>query len=790
MKFTLSWLKKYLDTTLTPQELGDHLTDVGLELDGLEDLSQTLKDFKVVQIKEATQHPDADRLKVCQVETGSGLVQVVCGGPNARAGLKTVLALPGMTIPKSGITLKTGKLRGVDSCGMLCSEEELGLPQEIPGTIIELPESTPIGVGVVEALNLNDPIFDIAITPNRGDCLGIVHIARDLAARGCGIFKPQGSSIVEGTFESSISISLSETPHYMGRSIRGVKNLVQPTEIAHQLQAIGVGVKTPLVDVTNYISYDMGHPLHVFDGDLIQGPLQIRFAKDGESFLGLDDKEYTLTPQDLIIADDSQVLALAGVMGGKTSGVTEATTNVFLESAWFDPILVAQTGRRHNILTDSRSRFERGVDPESTKTALEYATQLILELCGGEASRVVEAGAPKKISSVIDFSLDHVKRLGGIDLPTPKIQEILESLGCQVSSGSGNTLQVTTPSWRSDLGISEDLVEEVVRIYGCSNVPSVSLSVLPPKPLNEVTLRNNRMLELKKLLAGGGLKEVITWSFGSSKNAFGFKAKDQDPIEVKNPISQELSHMRTSLVPGLLEVLGKNQSRSIPDMGIFEVGTQFTDAHPAVLGIAMSGGVTQKTWSTAFKPVTVYDVKAHVQAVLEVSGLNPDSAQLYADQAPHWYHPGRSGTFKLGNRVLAHFGELHPATHKAFDLKGSCCVAEIYLDTFPPAKQLSKAPLSLSPYQSVERDFAFVVEKTQRAGDVLRAVRKADPKLIQEVQVFDVFESEALGPNHKSLALKVRIQPMDKTLSEEDLQTLTQSIITNVSKSTGGVLRQ
>jgi phenylalanyl-tRNA synthetase beta chain len=594
MRFTYSWLSQYLETTANPETIAHHLTDLGLEVESVTDLGTTLKEFKVVEIIEATQHPDADRLKVCQANTGSETVQVVCGGPNARTGLKTILALPGMIIPSSGIALKAGKLRGVDSCGMLCSEQELGLPQEVPGTIIEIPSHIPVGTPVVDALGLNDPLFEISITPNRGDCLGIIHIARDLAARGLGSFKAPVTKPISGTCNSPITIGQNATNHYMGCYIKDVSFGKFPK--TNQLASIGVNSISPIVDITNYISVDFGHPLHAFDADLITGQIHIRFANDGEEFLGLNDLDYTLTSSDLVIADDEKVLALAGILGGRTSAVQDTTKNIFLESAWFDPIQVALSGRRHGILTDSRSRFERGVDPLSSRPALEKAVQLIMDSCGGCPSNPVESGTPKDISKEITLPYSLLKTLGGVSLMDSEVHKILKDLGFTylASKSTAEFGVFLSPSWRSDITIPQDLVEEVLRIHGYDKVESCTLPLLPSIPTSDLSLKFQRISNFKRLLASRGLQETITWSFVNEQTATEFS--DGTLLPLRNPISQELSHMRPSLIPNLLDGAAKNHNRAISGVHLFEQGTQFIFQQTSVIGILRSGIKSQKSW--------------------------------------------------------------------------------------------------------------------------------------------------------------------------------------------------
>ncbi|OJW48518.1 MAG: phenylalanine--tRNA ligase subunit beta [Alphaproteobacteria bacterium 41-28] len=782
MKFTLSWLKDHLETEASLELILEKLTALGLVVDKVENKAEALAPFKICEILEAEKHPNADRLQVCRVNTGTEVIQVVCGAPNARKGLKAVLARPGDVIPSTKQVLKVGKVRDVESFGMMCSAEELHLGERAEG-IIEVDRDAPVGEPYAKWIGFDDILIEIEVTPNRGDCLGVYGIARDLAATGIGKLQPLKVERIKGSYPCPISLKTDPEacPYFTGRVIRGLKNGSSPLWLQKKLEAIGLRPISALVDITNFFTHDRARPLHVFDADKLKGNLNIRLSKEGESFIALDGKTYTLSDDMTVIADDSGVISLAGIMGGESTGCGDATHTIFLESAFFDPIRIAITGRSLGILSDSRYRFERGVDPASTLPGLEAATQMILEICGGDASDVIIAGKEPDLRASLTFEPSRIKTLGGLEVSSQRAQDVLTNLGFEVK-GQGNNLTVVTPTWRPDVEQEADLVEEVLRVEGYDKIPSTPYEDRPEqKPLS--LLQEQRFVARAKL-ANRGLTEVITWSFMEHKDTELFGGAPENLV-LLNPISQDLDTMRPSLLPNLLKALLLNQNRGAEAVGLFEVGPQFSDPTPQGQHMMVSGiraGVLHSDhWLEKKRPVDIYDIKADIIYVL--SGI----AVQYDQTAPLWYHPGRSATLKLGPNVLGYFGELHPRILKDYDVKGPVVAFEIFIDRIPLLKRKSKSKLTLSPYQRVERDFAFVFDKNILAENLIKAVQKADPVLIKGINLFDVF---TLEDDKKSIAIRVTLQPQDRTLTEEEIQAISQKIISSVAQSTGGVLRQ
>lgn len=787
MRFTLSWLKEHLETEASLEALSDQLTSLGLVVDKIENKADALAPFKICEIVEAEKHPNADRLKVCRVNTGQDIIQVVCGAPNARVGLKAVLARPGDLILSTKQVLKVGKVRDVESQGMMCSAQELLLEGENEG-IIEVDPKAPLGESYAQWIGLDETLIEIEITPNRGDCLGVRGIARDLAATGIGKLKPLKTELISRKFPCPVSLTIhtEACPYFTGCVIRGVKNGPSPEWLQKKLKAIGLRPISALIDITNFFTYDLGRPLHVFDANKLQGELTVRFSKSGETFEALDGKIYTLGEDMAVIKDDSGVISLAGIMGGESTGCDESTHTVFLESAFFDSIQTAMTGRALGILSDSRTRFERGVDPASTLPGLEAATQMILDLCGGEASHIMEKGNMPDFRKWMTFFPARVQSLGGFNTTTRRAFEILTTLGFEVTPQGEHQLKVLTPSWRFDVEYEADLVEEVLRVEGYDKIPSVSYGTRPEsKPLSSL---QERRFMARDRLAGCGLVETVTWSFMSSKEVDLFGGVPEALI-VLNPISQDLNAMRPSIIPNLLKATLFNQNRGIDSIGFFECGPQFSSPTPDgqhMMATGLRAGFFHSgNWCEKKRPVDLYDAKGDILAIFESAGITP---QLQP-KAPSWYHPGRSGTFKLGPQILGHFGELHPTVMKMFDVKGPVVAFEAFLDRIPLPKRKTtfKPALTLSPYQAVERDFAFVVDQNVSAETLLKAAMKSDPAVISEITLFDVF---ALQDNKKSLGLRVRLQHKDHTLTEEELQTFSHKIISSITQSTGGVLRQ
>jgi phenylalanyl-tRNA synthetase beta chain len=792
MKFTLSWLKAPLDTDADVGAIADKLTSIGLEVEAIEDAGARLRDFTVAEIVSAEKHPNADKLRLCMVNTGNGApLQIVCGAPNARAGIKVVLARPGTVIPVTGEALKIGTIRGVESRGMMCSARELLLGEDRDG-IIELPSDAKVGDKAAAALGLTDPVIEINLTPNRGDCAAVYGVARDLAAAGLGRLRAGDLSPVPGKFPSPIKTAVETVaaPMFAGRLIRGVKNGPSPQWLQDWLKAVGLRPISALVDVTNFLSLDRGRPLHVFDAAKIKGNLRARLARDGEQLLALDGKTYALDSEMVVIADDAAARGIGGVMGGEDSSCTETTTDVFIESALFDPISIARTGRKLGITSDARYRFERGVDPEFVLPGLELATKMILQFCGGEPSEVVVAGAPPDWKRTITFDPAYVAKLGGLDVPKADQIAILKRLGFGVEDGAH--LKVTPPSWRSDIAGKADLVEEVVRIYGLNKVPGAPMPRLHAVAKPTLTPAQRRTRSVRRALAARGFNETISFSFIPRAHGRLFGGGD-DARQVENPIASDLDALRPSLLPSLLAAAKRNTARGFNDLMLFEIGAQFESGMPGAQKTVAAGlrvGAGARSWTKAMHPADAFDVKADMLAVLETAMGAAMTAPAKAE-APSWYHPGRSGTLALGPKVIATFGEVHPAILAAFDLKSPATAFEVILDAIPEPKGRSKARpvFTPSPYQAIERDFAFVVDATVSADEVLRAARGVDRNLIESATIFDLYEGKGVPAGKKSLAVSVRIQPRDKTLTDPEIEALAQKIIGAVAKATGAILR-
>lgn len=799
MKFTLSWLKEHLQTDATLERVTDTLTAIGLEVEEVADPAEDLKAFTVGHVVEATPHPDADRLTVCRVDTGAEVVQVVCGAPNARAGMKGVFAPEGTHIPGTGLDLKATKIRGVDSRGMLCSEREMMLSDEHEG-IIELADDAPVGAPFAEVAGLDDPVIEIAITPNRQDCLGVSGIARDLAAAGLGTARTPVPEAIPGTFESSVGVSLDfpadaaeACPVFVGRLIKGVTNGPSPAWLQQRLRAVGLRPISTLVDITNYITMDRGRPLHVYDVAKLSGTISARLGKSGEKFLALDGDEYEVDEEMCVIADDSGVLGLGGIIGGETTGCTETTTDVFVEAAFFDPIRTAMTGRRLGIESDARYRFERGVDPAFVVPGMEFATAMILELCGGEASELVIAGAPPIEERSIAFDSSRVASLAGVDVPPDDGAEILTRLGFQVSELKGTKMTVAIPSWRRDVGGPADLVEEVARVYGYDRIEAVNLPRVDAVARPTLTALQCRARAARRRLAAEGLHEVVTFSFMPAGVARLFGGTDA--LALQNPISSELDAMRPSMLPNLAAAALRNANRGFKAIALFEIGPQYADDTPAGQSLVAAGlrfGSTgRRHWQGGADPVSAYDAKGDALAALAAVGAPVDKLQVTED-APGWYHPGRSAVLRLGPKnPLAQFGELHPRVLAALDLKGPAVGFEVFLENVPEPRrrETARAAFAASDLPAVDRDFAFVVNRDIRAGDLLRAVAGADKQHITDVTLFDVYAGDGLADDQKSLAVSVRLAPKDKTFLDEEIEAIAEKIVAAAEKATGARLR-
>ena len=806
MKFTLNWLKDHLDTDATLDEIVERLTMLGLEVEGVEDRAAGLEDFVVGEVLTAEKHPDADKLQVLTVNNGSETLQVVCGAPNARKGLKGVFGGDGMYVPGIDFTLKPATIRGVDSNGMMLSEREMGLSDEHSG-IVELAADAEVGARAVDVMGLSDPVIEIAITPNRGDCLGVRGIARDLAASGLGALKPHGIEAIAGAFDSPIDVKLNfpdaakdACSQFAGRYVRGVKNGPSPKWLQDRLLAIGLRPISALVDITNYSTMDLGRPLHVFDADKVMGDIQARLAKPGEKLLALDDKEYELDGDMCVIADDEKAEAIAGVMGGAESGCTEDTVNVFIESAIFDPVRTAMTGRKLNLQSDARYRFERGIDNDFAIDGLENATRLVMELCGGEPSNTIVAGDGPDWRLKIDFRPARVKALTGVEVDEAEMERILTVLGFTVHKGA-DSWQVEAPAWRGDMVGEACVVEEIVRVNGYHNIPHVSMERLDalPHPAIDTTLRKRR--GVRRTLATRGLVEAVTYSFLPSAHAelFAGDAGVPDSLRLTNPISADLDVMRPSLLPNLIAAIGRNDARGHANGALFEVGPQFSgddkDDQCVVAAGVRSGQAVARNWTGTQRSVDAFDAKADALAALEAAGAPVANLQVFPaeDDGPAWYHPGRSGSLRLGPKtILAHFGEVHPGTLKKMGVKGPMVAFEVFLDNLPAqkAKKSQARPLvKMSAFQPLERDFAFLVGVDVDSAQVVRAAAGADKNLIADVHLFDVYQGPGVAEDRKSVAIQVTLQPFDKTLTDDEIEAVAAKVVANVTKSTGGELR-
>lgn len=795
MKFTLSWLHSHLDTKADLQTISKTLTAIGLEVESITDRAESLKAFTVAKILHAEKHPEADKLRVCKVASDVGELQIVCGAPNARAGIFVALAKEGAHIPGNGMVIKKTKIRGVESNGMLCSADELALGGDSAG-IIELQESK-IGTPIADVLGLNDPVIEIAITPNRADCLGVRGIARDLAAAGLGTLKTLPDlSTFKGSFASPINVAINDTqkcPQFIGAYVKGVTNGDSPAWLKARLEAIGQKPISALVDITNYITFDLGRPLHVFDAKKLSGNITVRGAKDGETLKALNGKDYALKAGMTVVADDSAALGLGGIIGGEATGCQPETTDVFLEVALFDPTHIATTGRTLQIDSDARYRFERGVDVAFVEEGAKLAIMLIREICGGEASELVYAGKTPEWKREIAFNPARIKTLGGVDMPAEKAFSILESLGFVIRHPSA----VIPPSWRADVEGEADLVEEILRIHGYDNIPATPL----PKPATfgkpALTLAQKRAHIAKRTLASRGFMEACTWSFLSEKNAALFGGTNPK-LKLLNPISADLSTMRPSLIPNLLEAAAKNANRGIKDFDIFEVGLQFHDITPdgqrmVACGLRSGKSIWRKHPDGQLKEIecaaSAYEAKADALDVLAALGMNKADITT---ATPNYYHPGRSGALTLGGKIiLGYFGELHPAVVQTFDLEGSVSAFEIFLDSLPAPRAKGKArpTLKLSDYQAVERDFAFIVDDKITASDIEKSIAKAEKNLITDIRIFDVYSGKGVDSGKKSVAVKVTLQSFERTLTEADITAVSNAIIAAAAKDFGGVLR-
>ena len=794
MKFALSWLQALLDTKADARQIAEKLTSLGLEIESVEDASAALTQFRVARVLTAEKHPQADKLQVLSVDLGDGApLQVVCGAPNARAGLVGVLGVPGAVVPANGMTLKVAAVRGVESNGMMCSTRELGLGEEHDG-IIELPADAPLGISFADYLG-SDPVFDVAITPNRPDCMGVHGIARDLAAAGLGVLKPIDTAPVAGSFACPVEVRTDDPegcPAFYGRVIRGVKNDPSPQWLQDRLKSAGQRPISALVDITNYVMLGYGRPAHAYDLAKLDGAVVARKAREGETCLALNGKEYALAPWMTVIADESGVHDIAGIMGGEHSGCSETTTDVLLEVAYFTPANIARTGQSLALTSDARGRFERGVDPAFLDTGLDLLTSLILEICGGEASEVIRAGQPPLARKSFAYDPALAGNLGGIDVADSEQKRILAALGFEVSED----WTVTVPTWRPDIDGAPDIVEEVIRVHGLDAVPSTPLPRADGVAKPTATAAQMQERRLRRAASARGLNEAITWSFLPTNEAEHFA--DGELWTLANPISEDLKTMRPSLLPGLLSAARRNLDRGATSVRLFEIGRRYlrgeggASAEQPSLAVVLAGEAASRGWATGkAKAFDAFDAKAEALALLAEAGAPVENLQVMGEAGAQ-FHPGQSATLRLGPKtVLALFGMLHPSTAKAFDLAGPVAVVELFLERVPARKgpgSFARQHYAPPALQAVTRDYAFLVPATLPAGDLLRAVRGADKANVVAARVFDDFRGNGVPEGQKSLAIEVTLQPVEKSYDEAALKAITDKIVAAGSKL-GGVLR-
>ncbi len=782
MKFTLDWLYDHLDTKASLDQILNALTHLGIEVEDVENQGAALNGFVVGHVLVCGRHPNADKLSLCTVDDGTQHLQIVCGAPNVRQGMKVALAREGVLIPQTGQPLKKGTIRGVDSQGMLCSARELSLGDAHEG-IMDLDQSLVAGTALADALGLNECVINVSLTANRGDCFSVRGIARELAAAGMGTLKPLRPYTFKNTKEHSppVSIQTEGCAYFTGRLIRQVKNGPSPEWMQKRLKSVGQKPISALVDITNYVCLDFGRPLHVFDADQLKGMLQVRSAQEGEAFTALDGHTHTLHPFMVVVSDDACPVSLAGVMGGQTSSCTDATCNVFLESALFDPSSIAKTGQALHITSESRTRFERGVNPLDVDEGLAMATQYILDICGGEAAEAVTSGFIPSPNTTVSLHLDKLAQYSGLTIGPECAQKYLKNLGFQVRCEE-NTLVVQVPAWRHDIRLDVDLIEEILRLQGYDTIPPT------PLPLKPVVPTFDPVRLVKNVCIRQGLTEIYTWSFMDAHSARYFGTG----IELEAPLTQEFSTLRPSLVPGHLKVLHSNQNKSQPDAALFEVARSFTPKGDSVYQPLMVAGIRaqkvyDKTWLTPHRYVDAYDVKVDMLGILSAFGVT--SYDLDSKGAPSYYHPGRSVAVKQGPKVLGYFGELHPKILQLFQVDGPIAAFEVFLDALPQTIKRKLAPLALSAYQKVSRDFAFIVDKTLEAEQLVRVVKKVDTTLIQDVTIFDVYSGDKLPQEKKSMAFQVVLQAQDHTLTEEELAAFSQKLVDAVTKNCHGTLR-
>ncbi len=820
MKFSLSWLRTHLETDAPLDAITAKLSAIGLEVERVDNAGAALASFRVARVVEAAPHPNADRLRVCTVDAGGDIVRVVCGAPNARTGMKAVFAAPGSVIPASGAVLKVGEIRGVKSAGMLLSAREMGLGDDHAG-IVELPEDAPVGASYAAWAGLDDPVIEIAVTPNRGDALAVRGVARDLAAAEMGSLKPWRADKIRAAFKSPLNwtIAMPEAcPWILGRTIRGLRNGPSPSWLADRLTAIGLRPINALVDVTNFFTIDLARPLHVFDADKVSGPVLTLRPGAGESFLALNGKTYEVFPEDCVIADAAGVQSMAGVIGGEATGCDENTMTVFLECALFDPVHIALSGRRHQIVSDARQRNERGIDPALLPDAVEAATRMILDLCGGEPSEVVSAGREPEWQRQATMRFARLAGLGGVDIAADEAVDTLRRLGFEVAERDAARVTVQVPSWRNDIASRSelepaekldpqraraaaaarldaepeaDLIEEVLRLHGLDAIPPASMPPISAVPAASLLPRQTRAALARRTLAASGLVECVTFSFMAQAQAALFGG-GEFVLRLQNPIASDLDQLRPTPLATLALAAARNAARGFSETSLFEVGPAFSGTDPDAqtqVAAALRVGQTPRNWAVAARDVDALDARGDAFSVLAALGVPLDALSTTAD-APDFYHPGRSGVIRQGPKtVLANFGALHPRVLAALDMSGPAVGVEIFLAAVSEPKRRRRAAPDLPPFQPVRRDFAFLVDRDLPAEVLLRAARTADRALVTGVMLFDLYEGGTVPAGRKSLGIEVTFQPRERTLTDAEIEAAAARVVAGVVKATGAVLR-
>lgn len=790
MKFTLSWLKEYLDTNASLEEICKKLTNIGLEVESVEDKAKSLSYFSVAQIIEAVPHENSKKLKICKVETADSKepLQIICGAANARTGLKVAYAPIGSIIPTNNMAIKKAKIAGVESSGMLCSASELGLGEDSDG-IIEIAEKWPIGTKVSEIYNLDDALIEINVTPNRGDCLGVLGIARDLVASGIGEHATSKIKQVPGKFKFPLKVSNSASeacPYVAFRYIKNVKNSESPEWLKKKLESIGVNSISTIVDITNYVMFSLNRPMHAYDAKKIDSEINIRFAKNDEKFTSLKDLEYNLSDKDLLIADKKKAIGLAGIIGSQNSTCELDTTDIILEAAFFNPSKIADSGRRLNILSDARYRFERGVDEETCESGINLATQLILSICGGEISEVEFIGK-KSDNKIIELDLALIKKLIGIEIDYDTAYKILLDLDFTIDKKSQDQLLVEVPSHRHDVAISQDLVEEIIRIYGYDKIQNTPLDKVQKSKSSD-----NILHKVRSNLASKGMIETISWSFINSDIVDLFAEKKQN-LTISNPISVEMDHMRPTLAIGLIESYKKNYLRNNSNLSLFEIGNVFNGIDPKDQKLMISGIRAGKNKEQNHyhdeRDFDVFDVKKDLFDVVSIFGLNPENLQIETNSGPKYYHPHRCATLKLGKNIVGYVGEIHPAILKELGIKNRINCFEIFVDTLPKSQKNNRKAYLESDLPIVERDFAFLVSKEEKIGGIIKTIKSADKNFIKTVDIFDIYSGENIDNDKQSIALRIKIQPIEKTLTSEEIDSISKKVVESVSKSHNATLR-